>query len=67
MPLSVGNNLAPPASRQRLVIRMKKGSRVLSSHHYHNFFGIEWYRSRGEEPQDGAMLRSSTILLYDDA
>ncbi|KAI8397242.1 hypothetical protein FOFC_20514 [Fusarium oxysporum] len=66
MPLSVGNNLAPPASRRRLVIRMKKGSR-LSSHHYDNFFGIEWYRSRGEEPQDGAMLRSSTILLYDDA
>ncbi|KAJ0130708.1 Uncharacterized protein HZ326_26195 [Fusarium oxysporum f. sp. albedinis] len=44
----------------------KKGSRLLSSHHYHNFFGIEWYRSRGEEPQDGAMLRSSTILFYDD-
>ncbi|KAI8416823.1 hypothetical protein FOFC_03136 [Fusarium oxysporum] len=63
MPLSVGNNLAPPASRRRLVIRMKKGSRLLSSHHYHNFFSIEGYRSRGEDPRDGAMFRSSNHLV----
>ncbi|KAJ0125715.1 Uncharacterized protein HZ326_31177 [Fusarium oxysporum f. sp. albedinis] len=45
---------------------MKKNSRLLSSHHYHNFFGIEWYRSRGEEPQDGAVFRSSNHIVYQE-